>query len=44
MYKIYHLVCMDALLPQKDDEFVVGVVGMLEGVETLLAHAIYFVP
>ena len=35
---------MDALLPQKDDEFVVGVVGMLEGVETLLAHAIYFVP
>ena len=42
--KIYHPICMDALLPQKDDESVVRVVRMLEGAETLLAHPIYFVP
>ena len=35
---------MDALFPQKDDEFVGRVVRMLEGAEALLAHAIYFVP
>ncbi len=34
---------MDALLPQKNDEFVVKVVGTLEDAETLLAHAKYFV-
>jgi len=35
---------MDAPLPQKEDEFVVRVVWMLESAETLLAQAIYFVP
>ena len=44
MYKIYHLTCMDSLLPQKDDEFAVRVVWVLEDAKTLLAHAIYFVP
>jgi len=35
---------MDILLPQEDGELVVRVVGMLEGAETLLAHAICFMP